>query len=297
MMVAMRDITFAKGHGTRNDFVVFTDQAGMLDLDPVEVRFLCDRRGGVGADGLLRAVRGKHIPEWDGDPDLWFMDYRNADGSVAEMCGNGVRVFVRYLYESGLANDREMTIGTRAGERHAMLLPDERVRVEMGPVRLYDGVLAPTVPITVADAGGGPRTWQAQPVDVGNPHAVSFTDGDIGTLDLTRQPTWPVGEFPLGVNAEFVRILDEGHVGMRVYERGVGETESCGTGTVAVAAASAARLGLAIGAEERRIRVDVPGGVVVVGLSRAGTDAPVLATLTGPAELVYRGSIVIPDLG
>ncbi|WOP18291.1 diaminopimelate epimerase [Raineyella sp. LH-20] len=291
----MRDITFVKGHGTRNDFVVFTDQAGLLDLAPVEVRYLCDRRGGVGADGLLRAVRGKHIPEWDGDPDAWFMDYRNADGSVAEMCGNGVRVFVRYLAECGLVNDREMTIGTRAGARHAALLPDERVRVEMGPVRLHDGLLAPTVPITAID-GGGPRTWEAQPVDVGNPHAVSFTD-DIGALDLTRQPVWPTGEFPLGVNAEFVRIHDEGHVAMRVYERGVGETESCGTGTVAVAAASAARLGLRIGAEERRIRVEVPGGVVVVGLSRATADAPVVATLTGPAELVYRGSIVIPDLG
>lgn len=295
MMVAMRDITFAKGHGTRNDFVVFTDQAGMLDLDPVEVRFLCDRRGGVGADGLLRAVRGKHIAEWDGDPDIWFMDYRNADGSVAEMCGNGVRVFVRYLYESGLVNDREVEIGTRAGTRQAVLLPDERVRVGMGPVRLHEGSLARTVPITVADDGHGPQTWDAQPVDVGNPHAVSFTD-DIGILDLTRQPTWPLGEFPHGVNAEFVRIIDEGHVGMRVYERGVGETESCGTGTVAVAAASAARMGLGIGSEERRIRVDVPGGVVVVGLSRASADAPVMATLTGPARLVYRGSIVIPDL-
>ncbi|QGF25284.1 diaminopimelate epimerase [Raineyella fluvialis] len=292
----MRDITFAKGHGTRNDFVVFTDQAGMLDLEPVEVRFLCDRRGGVGADGLLRAVRGKHIAEWEGDPDVWFMDYRNADGSIAEMCGNGVRVFVRYLYESGLVNEREVTIGTRAGARHAVLLPDDRVRVGMGPVRLHEGLLGPTVPITVLDGALVERTWDAQPVDVGNPHAVAFTD-DIGVLDLTRQPLWPAGEFPLGVNAEFVRVHNEGHVGMRVYERGVGETESCGTGTVAVAAASAARLGLEIGAEERRIRVDVPGGAVVVGLSRPESDGPLMATLTGPAQLVFRGKIVIPDLG
>lgn len=295
MMGRMRDITFVKGHGTRNDFVVYTDQSGMLDLDPVEVRFLCDRRGGIGADGMLRAVRAKHIPGWDGDPDLWFMDYRNADGSIAEMCGNGVRVFVRYLYETGLVNERSMTIGTRAGLRRAELLPDERVRVDMGPVRLEDGRLAPTVPISLGRGLSEERTWQAQPVDVGNPHAVSFTD-DIGVLDLTRQPDWPVGEFPDGVNAEFVRIHDAGHVAMRVYERGVGETESCGTGTVAVAAATTARLHGAIGAEPSMVRVDVPGGTVEVGLSRADAGSPMMATLTGPAELVFRGSIVIPDL-
>lgn len=296
MMVVMHDITFAKGHGTRNDFVVYTDQSGMLDLDPVEVRYLCDRRGGIGADGMLRAVRAKHIPGWEGDPDLWFMDYRNADGSIAEMCGNGVRVFVRYLYETGLVNERVMTIGTRAGLRHAALLPDERVRVEMGPVRLEPGRRGPTVPITVAETVAATDcTWQAQPVDVGNPHAVSFTD-DIGILDLTRQPRWPEGEFPEGVNAEFVRVHDEAHVAMRVYERGVGETESCGTGTVAVAAATVARLGLDLGPQERVLHVDVPGGRVDVGLSRANPDAPVLATLTGPAQLVYSGRLVIPDL-
>ncbi|WP_092609271.1 diaminopimelate epimerase [Raineyella antarctica] len=291
----MRDITFAKGHGTRNDFVVYTDHSGLLDLDPVEVRFLCDRRGGIGADGMLRAVRAKHILGWDGDPAIWFMDYRNADGSVAEMCGNGVRVFVRYLYECGLVNERSMSIGTRAGLRRAELLPDDRVRVEMGPVRVEPGRLAPTVPITVAEGTPWSRTWQAQPVDVGNPHAVSFTD-DIGTLDLTHQPVWPIGEFPDGVNAEFVRVHDAGHVGMRVHERGVGETESCGTGTVAVAAATLSRLGVQVGPQEHMVRVDVPGGTVEVGLSRATPQAPVLATLTGPAQLVYNGTIVIPDL-
>jgi diaminopimelate epimerase len=295
MIVAMRDITFVKGHGTRNDFVVYTDQSGLLDLDPVEVRFLCDRRGGVGADGMLRAVRAKHIPGWDGDPSLWFMDYRNADGSIAEMCGNGVRVFVRYLHETGLVNERSVAIGTRAGVRRAELLPDERVRVEMGTVRLESGRLGATVPITLSEGMAEQQTWQAQPVDVGNPHAVTFTE-DIGTLDLTRQPSWPVGEFPAGVNAEFVRIHDDGHVAMRVYERGVGETESCGTGTVAVAAATAARLGLELGPIERPVRVDVPGGTVVVGLTRDDPEGPVSATITGPAELVYRGSIVIPDL-
>ena len=296
MMERMRDISFVKGHGTRNDFVVFTDHAGRLDLDPVEVRFLCDRRAGIGADGMLRAVRGKHIPEWEGDPTIWFMDYRNADGSVAEMCGNGVRVFVRYLYETGLVNEPVVGIGTRAGLRHARLLRDERVWVEMGPVALESGRRSAQVPITLGAGTEVERTWSAQPVSVGNPHAVSFTD-DLGLLDLTRQPSWPAGEFPEGVNAEFVRIESPEGVGMRVYERGVGETESCGTGTVAAAMATADRLGLPIGEDERKIRVEIPGGVVEVGLYRPAGDGEVRATITGPAELVYHGTVVIPDLG
>ena len=202
---------------------------------------------------------------------------------------------MRYPYETGLVNERSMSIGTRAGLRHAVLLPDERVRVEMGEVRLQQAAGSDCARHPRPGLAGE-RSWQAQPVDVGNPHAVSFTD-DLGTLDLTRQPCWPVGEFPDGVNAEFVRVHDEAHVAMRVYERGVGETESCGTGTVAVAAATAQRLGRHIGPEESVIRVDVPGGTVEVGLSRSAPDAPVLATLTGPAVLVYRGSLLIPDLG
>lgn len=97
----MRNWPFAKGHGTHNDFVIINDRHGMYDPDSADVRFLCDRHGGIGGDGVLRVVRARYVKDWDGDPDLWFMDYRNADGSIAEMCGNGVRVFARYLVEEG----------------------------------------------------------------------------------------------------------------------------------------------------------------------------------------------------
>ena len=98
----MRRWSFTKGHGTENDFVLILDREAMLDIGPAEVRFLCDRRAGIGGDGLLRAVLAKHIDGWQGDGSLWFMDYRNADGSVAEMCGNGARVFARFLADQGL---------------------------------------------------------------------------------------------------------------------------------------------------------------------------------------------------
>ena len=141
---------------------------GDAELGPAEVRFLCDRRAGIGADGLLRAVLAKHIDGWPGDGSLWFMDYRNADGSVAEMCGNGARVFARFLADQGLASGPVVPIATRSGLRETTLLPDGQVRVAMGPVAVTEaGVL-------VTPAGGEPLP--ALTVDVGNPHAVSFVD-------------------------------------------------------------------------------------------------------------------------
>ena len=134
----MRRWSFSKGHGTENDFVLLLDRESMLDVGPAEVRYLCDRRAGVGGDGLLRAVLAKHIDSWDGDGSLWFMDYRNADGSVAEMCGNGARVFARFLADQGLASGPTVPIATRSGLRETTLLPDGRVRVAMGPVTVGD---------------------------------------------------------------------------------------------------------------------------------------------------------------
>lgn len=275
-----RTIDFAKGHGTLNDFVVFADPDGTFDPTPGQVRFLCDRRAGVGADGMLRAVPGRHVPEWDGDPDVWFMDYRNADGSVAEMCGNGVRVFLLFLKRAGLvdADVTTLPVGTRAGARTGEYLPDGRLRVWMG---------RPTGGGRVRVASG-PIAFDAASVDVGNPHAVSVLCGpaELAALDLTKQPIWtPEEAFPEGVNLEFVHAVGPGEVRMRVFERGVGETLSCGTGTVAAAYAMAARDGVTDG----RYTVHVPGGCVEVELS-AGD-----AYLTGPAEIVSSGSVVVPD--
>jgi diaminopimelate epimerase len=268
---------FSKGHGTQNDFVVLLDRENVLDPSDDDVRWLCDRRAGIGGDGLLRVVRARHVPEWDGDPHLWFMDYRNADGSVAQMCGNGVRVFVRYLLEEGLASGPDVPVATRAGLKLASVLPDGRIRVGMGAVQVAPG----TVRVTTADGG----TYDATPADVGNPHAVSFGT-HLDRLDLTRAPTWgPAATFPDGVNLEFVQPLGERHVAMRVFERGVGETRSCGTGTVAAAAASRAR----DGGGDGTWTVDVPGGRVEVELT--GDEA----FLTGPAVIVAHGEVALPN--
>jgi diaminopimelate epimerase len=272
-------IGFAKGHGTENDFVIVPDLDGGLDLSADAVRYICDRRAGVGADGVLRVVRARHVPDHAGDPDLWFMDYRNADGSVAEMCGNGVRVFARYLLQEKLADGPVIPIATRDGIKSAVVLEDGRIRVAMGPVRTSEQ------PVTVLPVGA-PEPLIAWPADVGNPHAVAFVD-DLPGLDLHRAPTWaPAERFPDGVNLEFVRRVGPQHVTMRVHERGSGETRSCGTGTCAVAAVAAVQAGQT--ARPLTYRVDVPGGTVEVELGRDDTF------LTGPAQIVATGELVLP---
>ena len=275
----MRHWSFAKGHGTGNDFVVLLDREAMLDVGEAEVRFLCDRHIGIGGDGLLRAVFARHIEEWDGEPDLWFMDYRNADGSVAEMCGNGIRVFVRFLLQHDLASGPVVQVATRTGLKEVYVLPDGRLRAAMGQVVVADRG------VRVCTAGG--EEFSALRVDVGNPHAVSFTD-DLSNLPLHTAPTWsPREEFPHGVNMEFGALLGERHVAMRVFERGVGETQSCGTGTVAVAAAAR----LKTGDPELPViyHVDVPGGRLLVELTADQSY------LTGPAVLVAHGTVVLPE--
>lgn len=282
----MRSWGFVKGHGTENDFVLIPDRDGLLDIGPQAVRFLCDRRAGIGGDGLLRVVLAKHVPEWSGDGSLWFMDYRNADGSIAEMCGNGVRVFVRYLLDQGLASGPVVPVATRTGVREATVLPDRRIRVAMGPVTVGPGQ------VTVRTVDGA--QFEATAAEVGNPHAVSFTD-HLDRLDLQEEPRWePAETFPTGVNLEFVRRVGERHIALRVHERGSGETRSCGTGTVAAAAvAYASGTAEHSGAEDPRtgpvtIQVDVPGGTVQVEL---GGDQ---AYLTGPAVLVAAGEVSVP---
>ena len=276
----MRRWSFTKGHGTENDFVLILDRESMLEVEPAEVRFICNRRAGIGADGLLRAILAKHVDGWEGDGALWFMDYRNADGSIAEMCGNGIRVFVRYLLDQDLVSGPVVEIATRDGLKVATALPDGRIRVNMGQA----AVGSQSVVVTAADGA----EFKALTVDVGNPHAVSFVD-DLDVLQLHAPPRWdPAEEFPDGVNLEFVRQLGAHHIGMRVYERGVGETHSCGTGTVAAAAAARFH-DQDLTPLPVTYRVETLGGSVEVELTQHE------AYLTGPAVLVAHGELALPE--
>jgi diaminopimelate epimerase len=258
-------VPFVKGHGTLNDFILLPDRDGSLYLSEAQVRALCDRHAGLGADGVIRIA-----PAAAGG---FFMDYRNADGSAAEMCGNGARVFARYLVDAGWQPSGTFSFSTRSGSRTAHLGADGDVSIGMGPVVVDSESKA------VLSAG----TFTGVRVDVGNPHLVCFLeqDSDLQALDLTRAPEFDRSVFPEGVNIEFVVTLAADRVRMRVYERGVGETRSCGTGTVAVAAAVRA----AGGGTAPSVTVEVPGGVVRVDLSDDG------ATLTGPAVVVASGTI------
>jgi diaminopimelate epimerase len=267
---------FLKGHGTGNDFVLLPDPDNQLQLTPELVAAICDRRTGIGADGVLRVVPSGQ-PGSDG---RWFMDYRNADGSLAEMCGNGARVFARYLVDSALVAPGRFPIDTRAGARTVHVPPDGAdITVDMGPARID-----PRTDLTVTAAAGRAQPWPAVGVDMGNPHAVCFVAdlADVGSLD---QAPWvhPDGAFGNGVNVEFVVECGPAHVQMRVYERGSGATLSCGTGACAVFAAARRRPGAD---PTDTWTVDVPGGrLAVYQRADGGID------LTGPAQIVATGTL------
>lgn len=302
-------LRFTKGHGTENDFVVVPDPDGALDLSPERVAALCDRRAGIGGDGLIRVVRSAAVPEaaevLAHEPAAeWFMDYRNADGSVAEMCGNGVRVFAAYLLREGLvdaalADDVTgpgLAVASRAGVKRVHRRPDGWFSVDMGGYAFPGGEAAvreghdSTVEVPGLDVAR-----PALSLDLGNPHTVVML-ADLGELSAAELFHPPVVEpFPVdGTNVELLVALDAevegggpaqevvGRLAMRVHERGVGETRSCGTG--ACAAALAARAWGGEGSPERW-KVDVPGGQVEVRVLPGDR-----VELSGPAALVADGT-------
>ncbi|MFJ3720277.1 diaminopimelate epimerase [Streptomyces sp. NPDC090057] len=275
-------IAFLKGHGTENDFVILPDPENTLDLTAAEVAALCDRRAGIGGDGVLHVVRSAAHPEARGmaAEAEWFMDYRNGDGSIAEMCGNGTRVFARYLQHAGHVAEGDIAIATRAGVKSVHIAKDGDVTVGMGGARLPDGEVTVSV---------GERTWPARNVNMGNPHAVAFVDdlGHAGDL-LSPPPFAPATAYPEGVNVEFVVDRGPRHVAMRVHERGSGETRSCGTGACAVAVAAARRDGAdpARTGAPATYTVDVPGGRLVITERPDGE-----IEMTGPAVIVAEGEI------
>ena len=292
---------FAKGHGTGNDFLILPDPDGAMDVPPDLVARLCNRRTGLGADGILRVVRvhaaGDAVPLGAAGPAGpagaadWFMDYRNADGSVAEMCGNGIRVFARYLLDHGLAEGPELAVATRGGLRLVRAEPGGEYTVDMG---------APVVGgHAVAEIASG--RYDGLAVSLGNPHLACVVDRPVAEFDLTAAPAVDHELFPDGVNVEVVRILGERHLEMRVHERGSGETMSCGTGAVAAAVAAAAATeaaateaaateAAATGSNgQLRLAgvwaVEVPGGTLTVTLT------PTTSLLTGPAVIVAEGEL------
>lgn len=289
----MPQIEFTKGHGTGNDFIIIADPDGQLDLTDDHVAALCDRHFGIGADGLLRVVRSSAIAEGAAilaeDPAAqWFMDYRNADGTKAEMCGNGTRVFAKYLLDSGLAviePGSTLPIGTRAGIKD-LTRSAHGFQVDLGRWKLDA-----TEPLVRARGLAVARPGLS--LNIGNPHVVVAlaSHAELEDLDLTVIPHLDPAP-DSGTNVEFVvpedpLIVDGvGHIRMRVFERGVGETLSCGTG---IAAAALAVRHWAGPQAPHNWRVEVPGGTVAVRMFP--TEEGEHVGLSGPASLVYTGTI------
>ncbi len=268
-------LPFVKGHGTENDFVLIPDVDGARPLDAATVAAICDRRAGIGGDGILRVVPVEREPDAHASRGLaeWFMDYRNADGSLAQMCGNGIRVFARYLVDAGLQAPGTFPIATRGGVRTVTCGAAGEITVDMGQYALPDlGAISVTVRA---------RTWPALAVTMPNPHAVVFVDDLADAGDLLTAPQVTPGAFPEGVNVEFVVARGPRHVAMRVHERGVGETRACGTGACAVMVAAARRAG---DSAPTTYRVEQPGGPLLIALTADGR-----VEMTGPAVLVADG--------
>lgn len=268
---------FAKGHGTGNDFLILPDPDGQLDLSSELVAALCDRHFGVGADGVLRVVRvaALPVPIHPGGDAEWFMDYRNADGSVAEMCGNGVRVFAKYLLDEGLATGPELAVATRAGTRMVRAELDRQFSVDMGGAEVLSQGLAEV----------GDQRLVGLAISVGNPHLACLVDRPVTSVDLSAPRVLAPAWLTEGANVEVIRIIGTREIEMRVHERGSGPTLSCGTGAVASAIAAAAAAGEWPAGPGVPWTVHVPGGKLAV------TPSATASLLTGPAEIVAAGEL------
>ncbi|WP_313811761.1 diaminopimelate epimerase [Glutamicibacter sp.] len=294
---------FAKAHATGNDFVMLSDPEGQLQLSETQVEALCHRRFGIGGDGLIRAIPTAKVKGYENQaaehPEAyWFMDYRNSDGSIAEMCGNGVRAFVHFLIAEGLVDlqvGETLLIGSRAGVKHVTRLA-QGYAANLGEWGL---IFPEEAEQNSVDSMVRPAGWEqgvpALSITMGNPHTVvALPDTKmLQELNLLAAPeVSPVPEH--GTNVEFVvpaePLMHEGvaQVAMRVHERGVGETLSCGTG--ACAAAAAVRYRARSSALINVWNVEIPGGYVGVEFL-ANDDGGEDTILSGPAQIVARGVI------
>ncbi len=274
-------LRFTKMHGTGNDFVMIDGVRQRVRLTPEQLRLLADRHFGVGCDQILLVETAQH-PEAD-------FRYRifNADGGEVEQCGNGARCFVRFVHDEGLTSKREITVETQSSLISPRMEEDGRVTVNMG-APVFE---AARIPFTTSieaiiqplDVGG--EIVQITAVSMGNPHAVQVVE------DVERAPVVIQGalieshpRFPKRVNAGFMQVVDRSHIKLRVYERGTGETLSCGTGACAAVVTDIRR-----GLLDERVHVATKGGIL--SIAWAGEDAPVW--LTGPAITVFQGEINI----
>lgn len=308
-------VDFYKGHGTENDFIILNDPEGLIDLSPEFIRELCNRRAGIGADGILRvlttdaarrlgvldevAEENREDVEDALNQSDWFMDYRNADGSTAEMCGNGVRVFAHFLVRNEPVSyedaPRELHIATRAGLRSARIFQADATHAD---IEAFMGV-AKMIGVTSITMGG--EEYPAMGIDMGNPHAVclvpDLTKEGLDALPVDQPVQFDTELFPDGVNTEVVTELVDGQVYMRVHERGAGETRSCGTGTVAAATVALLNAvleetiierdgGEPILADKTHITVHVPGGTLQVRIDEDNG----FSYLRGPSRLIAQGT-------
>lgn len=272
-------VPFRKGHGTGNEFILVSGLDGYF-ADPKSVtpivQNLCNRDHGLGADGVLRVARAS---EFEVDDAQYFMDYTNADGSISATCGNGLRVFARYLVEAGLENRGQFTIGTRAGTVTVAISETDtdftNIAMTMGHVSLGP------MNVTVETETG---SWPAVGIAGMNNHAVSVVDDIVSAGSLADIPTaLPAGTYPDGVNFEFIQEKSPTHIAIRTHERGVGETLSCGSGACAAAYVHATSNHLN---DPWTVQVDVLGGTVYVD-----SDTDGILTLRGPAVFVAEGTI------
>lgn len=282
------DLTFTKMHGCGNDFIVVDDLAHEWDLDETAVQMLCDRHFGIGADGMI-FIRPATDPAAD-----YHMHYINADGSVAEMCGNGIRVFAKYLADRDLVIGGRLVVQTLGGLKSIDIVPGQDgafalARVDMGAPVLEAASIPTTLPgdtvieaPIVTDAG----TVSVTCVSMGNPHAILWVDDvDTAPVETVGPQIETDAAFPRQTNVEFAQLVGPSHIRLRVWERGVGETLACGTGACAtlVAAVLTDRCG-------RSAIVELPGGELRIEWPEGGH-----VFMTGPAEQVFEGVFRIPD--
>jgi diaminopimelate epimerase len=288
------ELEFVKMHGLGNDFVIIDDLAEELDLAPEAVQWFCDRNFGIGGDGLI-LVRPATTPDAD-----FFMLYYNADGSTAEMCGNGVRCFAKYVVDHGLlAADRDdLRVETLGGIKPVEVTSAYDGTLYLATVDMGEPVLAPVLVPTEMRCGTNEDmviqcpletdlgTFDVTPISMGNPHCVLWVD------DAEEAPVHELGPvienhpaFPKKTNVEFAQLTGENHVRLRVWERGVGETLACGTGACATAVVAALTL-----RTDREVTVELPGGELEI---RWAENDHVY--MTGPAEEVFSGTVVIDE--